>query len=192
MDSREFVRELINRFKIEHDKGDKSGSYAYTSQMLAYNSNKIEGSKFTKNQTIHLFETGTINLDGDFIVRAKDVEEMNGHFLMFNDMLSTYSQPLSIALIKQYHYSLKAGVFEDKLNGYPVGEFKNRDNIVSNVKTSRVENVENDMNTLLSWYNSQSNISLELSQNFTYAMKVFIRFKTAMAEQEESYCLRNA
>ena len=99
---------------------------------MAYNSNKIEGSTLTERQTASLFETGTI-FGEDAVFRAKDVEEMTGHFLMFNYMLQTYQEPLTEDLVKQYHYRLKAGVFEDLANGYPVGEYKNRKNIVSDI-----------------------------------------------------------
>ena len=52
------------------------------------------------------------------MIRAKDVEEMTGHFLMFHEMLKTYTLPLSHELIKRYQYKLKSGVFEDIVNGY--------------------------------------------------------------------------
>ncbi len=66
----------------------------------------------TEKQTASLFDTGTLTSE-DALIRAKDVEEMTGHFLMFNEMLKTYAEPLSHELIKRYHYKLKSGVFED-------------------------------------------------------------------------------
>ena len=119
------VEQLKKRLQIEFEKQDRSGIYGFTQRNLAYNSNKIEGSTLTERQTASLFETGTI-FGEDAIFRAKDVEEMTGHFLMFNYMLQTYQEPLTEDLVKQYHYRLKAGVFEDLANGYPVGEYKNR------------------------------------------------------------------
>ena len=91
-------------------KSDRSGIYAYTQRALAYNSNKIEGSTLTEEQTAALFDTGTLPVS-DNVYRAKDVEEMNGHFLMFNYMLDTLDRPLSQELIKQFHFELKSGVF---------------------------------------------------------------------------------
>ena len=117
-----FVEELIHRFEVEQQKNDRSGIYALTQRMMAYNSNKIEGSTLTEKQTASLFDTGTLSSE-DAVIRAKDVEEMTGHFLMFNEMLKTYDLPLSHELIKRYHYKLKSGVFEDLANGYPVGEY---------------------------------------------------------------------
>lgn len=72
----------------------------------------MEGSTLTEEQTASLFDNGTLPKSDDYY-RAKDVEEMNGHFLMFNQMLDTLEQPLSGELIKRFHYELKSGVFED-------------------------------------------------------------------------------
>ena len=143
-----FVQELIDRFQIEQKKNDRSGVYAITQRMLAYNSNKIEGSTLTEKQTASLFDTGTLSAE-DALIRAKDVEEMTGHFLMFNEMLKTYDQPLSHELIKRYHYKLKSGVFEDIANGYPIGEYKTRRNRVSDIVTALPEEVEARMTELL-------------------------------------------
>ena len=108
-----FTTQLIQRFQIEQKKNDRSGVYALTQRMLAYHSNRIEGSTLTEKQTASLFDTGTLTSE-DALIRAKDVEEMTGHFLMFNEMLKTYKEPLSHELMKRYHYKLKSGVFEDK------------------------------------------------------------------------------
>lgn len=85
---------------------------------------------------------------------------MTGHFIMFNNMLKTYDDVLSIDLIKSYHYDLKSGVFEDKANGYPIGEFKNRGNIVGNIKTTLPSDVSDEMEKLISEYNLKKNIDL--------------------------------
>ena len=74
----EFKRWLIERFKIERKRFDRSGVYAYTQRAMAYNSNKIEGSTLTPEQTASLFDNGTLPVNDDYY-RAKDVEEMNGH-----------------------------------------------------------------------------------------------------------------
>ena len=74
----EFKRWLIERFKIERKRFDRSGVYAYTQRAMAYNSNKIEGSTLTEKQTANLFETGTF-MGEDVIFRAKDVEDRCAH-----------------------------------------------------------------------------------------------------------------
>lgn len=155
-----FVSLMIKRLLIEQNKHDRSGIYAYTQRKLAYNSNKIEGSRLTEKQTASIFNTGTIIAE-DYIIRTKDVEEMTGHFTMFNHMLNTYDKPLTEDLIKSYHYDLKAGVFEDLANGYPIGEYKNRKNIVADIETTAPQDVPNHMKQLLEEYHSKKEHTLK-------------------------------
>lgn len=145
---------LMERFYIERKKFDRSGIYAYTQRILAYNSNKIEGSTLTEEQTASLFDTGMLPVNDDYY-RAKDVEEMNGHFLMFNKMIDTLEQPLSVSLIKTFHYELKSGVFEDRANGYAIGDFKKRPNMIGMYETVLPKDVPAKMNELLEWYHSR-------------------------------------
>lgn len=149
-----FIPSLLERFRIEKNKFDRSGIYAMTQRTMAYNSNKIEGSTLTEEQTASLFEDGVLPRSDDFY-RAKDVEEMNGHFLMFNKMLDTLTLPLTQELIKQFHYELKSGVFEDRANGYAIGEYKQRPNMVHIYPTTKPAEVAAAMTELLNWYHTQ-------------------------------------
>lgn len=158
--SKAFLDFLLNRFRIEREKFDRSGVYAYTQRVFAYNSNKMEGSTLTEEQTASLFDNGTLPKSDDYY-RAKDVEEMNGHFLMFNQMLDTLEQPLSGELIKRFHYELKSGVFEERENGYAIGDYKQRPNMIGIYQTVRPENVVQEMDLLIDWYYNQVvNISI--------------------------------
>ena len=150
----DFKEWLIERFMIERKRFDRSGVYAYTQRVMAYNSNKIEGSTLTPEQTASLFDNGTLPKSDDYY-RAKDVEEMNGHFLMFNYMLDTFDEELSQELIKKLHYELKSGVFEDRANGYAIGDYKKRPNMVGMYRTVLPADVESEMEKLLKWYNEQ-------------------------------------
>lgn len=159
-----FLDFLLERFKIEKERFDRSGVYAYTQRLLAYNSNKIEGSTLTEEQTASLFDHGTLPKSDDYY-RAKDVEEMNGHFLMFNKMLDTLEEPLTQELIKQFHYELKSGVFEDRANGYAIGDYKRRPNMIGMYPTARPEDVAQEMYELMDWYGSQQ-ISISVLAEF--------------------------
>lgn len=150
----EVIHSLIERLKIELEKQDKSGIYGLTQREFAYNSNKIEGSTLTEKQTSFLFETGTI-LASDEVYKARDIEETRGHFLMFIEMLKTWNEALTEGMIKKYHFRLKSGVFEDLANGYPIGEYKNRRNMVSDIVTALPNEVEGRMKELLHEYESQ-------------------------------------
>ncbi|MDE7308439.1 MAG: Fic family protein [Lachnospiraceae bacterium] len=154
MTNKDFLSFLLERLKIERKRFDRTGVYAYTQRLLAYNSNKIEGSTLTEEQTASLFDNGILPKSDDYY-KAKDVEEMNGHFLMFNKMLDTLDKALTQKLIKQFHYELKSGVFEDRANGYAIGDYKKRPNMIGMYQTVRPENVVNEMDILIEWYHKQ-------------------------------------
>lgn len=175
MNDKKRIERLINRFNIEFERLDRSGVYGETQRLFAFNSNRIEGSTLTLNQTSSIFETGTITSDS--LVRTKDIEETSGHFLMFNHMLKTYEKELTEELIKSYHYDLKSGVFEDKANGYPIGEYKNRGNRVSDIIAIPPEKVQVKMEELLKDYNSKSMITLKDIAEFHYKYEMIHPFQ---------------
>lgn len=164
MNTADFIRNLLERFKIEHTKRDRSGVYGFTQRLLAYNSNKIEGSTLTEEQTASLFDTGILPKTDDYY-RAKDVEEMNGHFLMFNKMLDTLDVALDQQIIKSFHFELKSGVFEDRANGYAIGDYKKRPNMIGIHQTSLPSQVPEAMTELLNWYHTQD-VSLKTLAEF--------------------------
>ena len=159
------ISTLVKRFCIERKKQDRSGIYAYTQRALAYNSNKIEGSTLTQEQTASLFDTGMLPASGEYY-RAKDVEETNGHFLMFNKMIDTLQEALSVSLIKAFHYELKSGVFEDRANGYAIGEFKKRPNMIGTYDTVLPQDVPEKMSELLEWYHGCDLVDIEILAEF--------------------------
>lgn len=164
MNTADFIRNLLERFKIEHTKRDRSGVYGFTQRLLAYNSNKIEGSTLTEEQTASLFDTGILPKTDDYY-RAKDVEEMNGHFLMFNKMLDILDADLDQQIIKSFHFELKSGVFEDRANGYAIGDYKKRPNMIGIHQTTLPSQVPDAMTELLNWYHAQD-VSLETLAEF--------------------------
>ena len=164
MNTADIIRNLLERFKIEHTKRDRSGVYGFTQRLLAYNSNKIEGSTLTEEQTASLFDTGILPKTDDYY-RAKDVEEMNGHFLMFNKMLDTLDAALDQQIIKSFHFELKSGVFEDRANGYAIGDYKKRPNMIGILQTSLPSQVPEAMTELLNWYHTQD-VSLKTLAEF--------------------------
>lgn len=154
------VQKIKEQLLHEFKSGDRKGLYARTQKMMAYNSNKIEGSTLTSEQTASLFDTGSLYSEGEIVFRAKDIEEMTGHFMMFNHMLKTIDEPLTEELIKEFHFKLKSGVFEDMANGYKVGAYKTRSNSVSDIKTTAPGAVADEMKVLLEGYNNKKEIQL--------------------------------
>ena len=156
MENETYMKRLKDRLQIEFKKQDRSGVYGYTQRSMAYNSNRIEGSTLTEKQTASMFETGTLYADDpDMIFRTKDIEEMNGHFKMFNYVMKCMKDPLSEDIIKNMHKNLKEGVFEDRANGYAIGDYKKRPNMIGMYKTALPKDVETEMRQLLDWYHKQ-------------------------------------
>lgn len=166
-DVHQIISTLRKRFLVEYQKNDRSAIYAKTQTMMAYNSNKIEGSTLTPDQTASLFDTGVIFNNGEVMYVSKDIEEMNGHFLMFNEMLKTLEEPLSESIIKKFHYQLKAGVFEDRANGYAIGEYKKRPNMIgASFETTRPQSVSMEIAELLTAYHLERVHDLESIARF--------------------------
>lgn len=149
-----FVGELKKNLISEFSRQDKKGVYGFTQKNMAYNSNKIEGSTLTSEHTASLFDTGTIVSEGEFVYRTKDVEEMTGHFKMFNEVIKTLDMPLTADIVKKYHFQLKSGVFEDYANGYPIGEYKTKANQVSDIVTELPKNIPERVEELIHSYNN--------------------------------------
>ena len=127
-DDIQICSKLRNALNDEFTMQYKNGIYGYIQRRMTYSSNHIEGSTLTEDQTSLIFDTKTLDANG-FVVRMKDVEEAQGHFLAFNHLIKTIDGALTEDIIKAFHYCLKAGVFEDRLNGYAIGEYKKRANI---------------------------------------------------------------
>ena len=147
-----FVLALKEQLKNEFSVHDRKGVYAYTQKIMAYNSNRIEGSALSSEQVASIFDTGSFVGEAGEVIHAKDVEETTGHFKMFDGIVKSLDKPLTIEMIKSYHFQLKAGVFEDYANGYPIGEFKKYKNHVSDIETELPENIPDRIAELIHKY----------------------------------------
>ena len=126
-----------------------SGLYYYLQVEFAYNSNHIEGSRLSKDQTRTLFETKTI---GGEYVPADDVTETANHFRCFDHVIDTYKEPLSEDYIKDLHRILKTNTFSSMSDEAVVGDYKKYDNMVGEILTTKVENVQKEIALLLVQY----------------------------------------
>lgn len=154
------IKNQLLRQMTEHEH-TTNDIYEFLQCHLAYHSNKIEKSMLTKYDTTSIFVLNAIFIHKNDIIRTKDIEETTGHFRMFKQTLQTLDQPLNTDIIKQMHYDLKIGVFEDMANGYPCGEFKNKRNYISTIKTALPEHVPALMDELISQYNLIQNPTIK-------------------------------
>ena len=136
--------------------------YHKTQIEFAYNTNHMEGSTITKDETASIYDTGTIITDSEKVIVVKDVTETQNHFTLFKYMLQTIDDNLTEDLIKKYHFILKNGTLtEDEKKWFQVGEYKALKNFVGDIITSLPSNVSKDMKELLNWYNHISKKTLE-------------------------------
>ena len=136
--------------------------YHKTQIEFAYNTNHMEGSTITKDETASIYDTGTIITDSEKVLVIKDVTETQNHFTLFKYMLQTIDDNLTEDLIKKYHFILKNGTLtEDEKKRFQVGEYKTLKNFVGDITTSLPNNVSKDMKELLNRYNHISKKTFE-------------------------------
>lgn len=134
----------------------KGGIYHRVQIDLTYNSNHIEGSKLTKDQTRMIFETRTVVAQEGSAVRVDDIIETVNHFHCVDYIIDHAPDQLTEGLIKQLHRILKTGTADSTKDWFIVGDYKRLPNEVGGIETSSPENVGKDMKALLDWYRQQS------------------------------------
>ena len=159
---------LFTVLKEEKDAKRKGGLCHKTQISLAYNSNKIEGSKLTEEQTRYIFETRTIGFNGQEAVPVDDIIETSNHFVAFDHLLDTMDTPLSNALIKEIHAILKASTSDATKEWFKVGDWKKLPNEVGGTETTLPQDVEADMAKLNDWYHSLPDVAFENIVEYHY------------------------
>jgi Fic family protein len=138
----------------------KGGIYHRTQIDLTYNSNHIEGSRLTKEQTRYIFETNTIGVTSES-VNVDDIVETINHFRCIDLIIDRAEERLSEALIKELHLLLKSGTSDSHKEWFAVGDYKRLPNEVGGNETCPPKEVHSQMKALLSEYNSKKQKTLE-------------------------------
>lgn len=149
---RKKVSPLLAMLREQKASRLKGGIYHRTQIDLTYNSNHIEGSRLTHDQTRYIFETNTIGIS-DGIVNVDDIVETVNHFRCFDYIIDHAEEPLSESLIKQLHLLLKTGTSDSQKEWFAVGGYKRLPNEVSGIETSPPQEVHREMKNLISDYN---------------------------------------
>lgn len=156
------MNSLLTILKEQKQMQLKGNIYHNTQIMFAYNTNHIEGSTLTEEQTRYIFETNTLLTDPlKTGTNIDDILEMMQHFRLFDAMLEVAHLPLTIDMIKEFHQLLKSGTSLAQKSWFQVGDYKLLPNEVGGIITSSPDMVCKDMNALLTWYQSLCHISLE-------------------------------
>ena len=127
---------------------------------LTYNSNHIEGSRLTHDQTRYIFETNTIGIENE-AVNIDDILETANHFRCIDMVIDKAHSALTEKFIKELHFVLKTGTSDSRKDWFNVGEYKKLPNEVGGRDTTLPENVAAEMETLLETYNALPSKSFE-------------------------------
>lgn len=138
----------------------KGNLYHNTQITFAYNTNHIEGSKLTEDQTRYIYETNTLLTEKDSITDIDDVLETANHFKLVDYMLDIADEKLTEKMIKEFHKILKEGTSDSRKEWFVVGDYKKLANEVGGLKTTEPKNVESDMKKLLEWYENLKQVTI--------------------------------
>lgn len=150
---------LLSVLQREKQSRLPGGIYHRVQIDLTYNSNHIEGSRLSREQTRFIFETNTIGIEKQ-AVNVDDVVETANHFRCIDMVIDDANRALSQAMIKRLHEILKSGTSDSRQDWFAVGEYKKLPNEVGGQETVAPEDVENRMWALLNAYNAKTRKTL--------------------------------
>lgn len=150
---------LLSVLQREKQSRLPGGIYHRVQIDLTYNSNHIEGSRLSREQTRFIFETNTIGIEKQ-AVNVDDVVETANHFRCIDMVIDDANRALSQAMIKRLHEILKSGTSDSRQDWFAVGEYKKLPNEVGGQETAAPEDVENRMRALLNAYNAKTRKTL--------------------------------
>ena len=163
-------RTLLERLRLEKKIQLRGGIYHKVQVDMTYNSNHIEGSRLTHDQTRLIFETNTIGVEGE-AVNVDDVVETANHFRCIDLVIENAARPLSEAFIKELHRTLKNGTSDSRQSWFAVGAYKKIANEVGGQATTAPGKVGAAMAKLLREYNETPDKTLEELLDFHVAFE---------------------
>lgn len=167
---------LTDVLKAEKRARLHGGIYHKVQIELTYNSNHIEGSRLTHEQTRYIFETNTIGMTNE-VVKVDDIVETANHFKCIDIVIDNAAYPLSESFIKQLHLVLKNGTSDSRLDWFAVGDYKKLPNEVGGQETVLPERVAAEMKELLAEYNGLKEKTLDDILDFHYRFETIHPFQ---------------
>ena len=159
--------DILKVLREQKESKLKGNLYHNVQIKFSYNTNRIEGSKLSEDETRHIFETNTI-MNKENTTNVDDIIETTNHFYLFDDMLGNVETTLTEELIKHYHTILKRGTSDERKDWFNVGDYKQLQNEVGGILTAEPKEVPVKMKELLNWYNNLSVVTLEDIIRFHY------------------------
>lgn len=166
---------LLQTLRDEKSIRLSGGLYHELQVRLTYNSNHIEGSQLSEDQTRLIFETNT--LDADSGLPVDDIIETANHFRGIDFVIDRAEQPLNEEIIKELHRILKQGTTESSLEWFAIGDYKRRPNMVGGRETAKPQDVARQMKQLLLRYESLNRVEFDDIVEFHYQFELIHPFQ---------------
>ena len=173
-DSPKTLKEYL---KYEKKSNVKGGIYHKIQVDMTYNSNHIEGSRLTHDQTRYIYETNTIGMENSSAVNVDDIVETVNHFRCIDLVIDNADRTLSESFIKLLHKTLKTGTSDSRKEWFAVGDYKRFPNEVGGHETAEPENVADKMKQLLERYNKFREKTLNEIIQFHYEFEAIHPFQ---------------
>lgn len=160
-------KNLLTRLKFEKESQIPGGIYHKVQIELTYNSNHMEGSRLTHDQTRYIFETNTIGIQ-DEAINIDDIVETSNHFKCIDQVIESANYRLNESLIRQLHIILKTGTSDSRKAWFTVGGYKRFENEVGGKPTTKPADVPKEIKNLLKTYNQNRSKTLQEIVAFHY------------------------
>lgn len=151
-------RTMLQVLRAEQEQKQKGGIYHKLQVDFAYNSNHIEGSRLSHEQTQYIYDTKTVGLEP---AKVDDIIETVNHFRCFDYIIKTVDELLTQEYIKKLHKILKTGTMASERQEAVVGNYKKYPNVVSDMETTHPDNVEQEIEKLIVGYETKNSRSFE-------------------------------
>jgi Fic family protein len=168
---------LLKLFREEKEMKLKGGLYHQTQIKLAYNSNRIEGSILSEDQTRYIYETNTIAMSKEEATPVDDIIETINHFGCFDYMIDIAHRDLTESIIKEFHRQLKSNTSDSRKDWFNVGEYKLKPNMVGDSKSVMPSKVRGEMAKLIIDYNTMNKVTFEDIVEFHYKFECIHPFQ---------------
>ena len=167
---------LLERLSEEKRAKLSGGIYHKVQIDFTYNSNHIEGNRLTHDQTRYIYETNTIAIGGGSVI-VDDIVETANHFRCIDLIIESAKRPISEALIKELHRTLKNGTTDSRQEWFAVGDYKRLPNTVGDMDTAKPDEVPHKIQELLFEYNAKKEKTFDDLLDFHYKFECIHPFQ---------------
>ncbi len=170
------MNHLLNILREEKETQNRGGIYHKIQIEMTYNSNRMEGSMISREQTESMYDSNTIDVTTEPL-KVDDIVETANHFRCIDYVIDNVKKPLKEDFIKELHYMLKNGTSDSRKDWFSVGDYKQRPNKAGKFDATLPENVTEEMSDLLRSYGREKKKSLAQLLEYHYRFETIHPFQ---------------